>query len=372
MVQVWARDPGRIRRGLLTVLDAKCVLRESGVGNWTITIDENHPGSPRVEAGWGVVVVEDEQVLFSGPIESIATSQDGQARETTLSGVTDMCVLADRLVLPDPARASDAQTTVAYWARKGPAETLIADLINLQCGPANPFSTRRTAGLASLVSQGRGPVSSVNARYSTVLEEVQVLATVGGLVVDVAQAGTDLVPVVRTRADRSRSVRFQPGTGLSDYDVAVTSPSTTVVLVAGQGEGTARKVLFRSQSSGWGRRVEVFQDRRDTEDNDELSKAAAETLAEGAESASTTFTVAETADVRFGTHFWLGDTVTVALPGGGEVVDGVRAAEIAWDPHGRTVELTVGAPGTEPLKTPGVVTRTKKLMRQVRGLETRR
>lgn len=378
MVQIWARDPGRVRRGLLRALEVKCVLRETEVGTWQVTIDETAPGAPKVQPGWGVVAVDDGAVVFSGPVESIGTSHQGQARDTTLTGVTDMCALADRVVLPDPAQASDKQSTAAYWARKGPAETLIADLVNLQCGPANPFASRRTAGLVAVVSQGRGAVSSVNARFSSVLVEVRTLATVGGLVVDVVQDGVSLVPAVRVPADRSRSVRFLPNAGLADYDVKVTAPSTTVALVGGQGEGTARQIYFRAQTSEWGRRREVFQDRRDTADVDELAKAADETLAEAGETASGTFAVTEGRYRRFGVDYQLGDTVTVGLPGGGEIVDGVRAVELAWTEFQdegsstRDVELTVGPPGTEPVKTPAQVAAIRRLLRQVRGLETRR
>lgn len=365
-------DPDRVRRGQLTVLAAKCVLRETAVGTWQMTVDETAQWSPLIAEGWRVLVVEDARTLFSGPITEIGVTEEGQVRDLELAGVTDMVALEDRIVLPDPTQPSDQQTTVTNWARKGAAETLIADLVNLQAGPQSPFDARRTAGLTSLVSQGRGAPSSVNARFSLLLDEVRALATVGGLVVDVVQVDADLVPTVRVPVDRSRSVKFQLKAGLGKYELKHTGPSTTVVLVGGQGEGTARAIHFGSQATTWGRRVERFQDRRDTPDPEELAKAAAETLAEAAETAMVTFTVVEAEGLRYGQDYELGDTVTVALPGGGEVMDGVRVVEMSWGPHGRTVEPTIGPPGAEPPKASAQVTRTRQLMRQVRGLETRR
>lgn len=367
-MEVWARDPGRVRRGKLTVTEARCVLRETGVGAWSLTVDETARWSPRLQEGWGIVLVDGGQVLFSGPATSIGTTQQDTTRDVEVSGVTDMVALADRYVHPDPALPGDQQTTTASWARKGTAEALIADLVNLNAGPS-ALADRRVAGLAAITSQGRGAMTSVAARFTTLLEEVRALATVGGLVVDVVQEGTSLVPVVRVPVDRSRSVRFQPRSGLASYDMALTAPTVTHVLVAGQGTGTARTMRAYSQATTWGRRIETFQDRRDTNDIDELAKAGAETLTEGAAGAASTFTVAETPLQRFGQHYRLGDTVTVALPGGGEIVDGVRAVDIAWTPHGRTVEPTVGVPGTEPVKTPTGVQRINGLLRQVRRLE---
>ena len=67
-MQVWARDPNRVRKGQLTPLSAQCVLRESGVGTWSITVDESSQWSPVVQEGWGVVVMDGDTPVFSGPV----------------------------------------------------------------------------------------------------------------------------------------------------------------------------------------------------------------------------------------------------------------------------------------------------------------
>lgn len=370
MAQFWAVDPQRIRRGVLTAVEAKCVLRETGVGSWVITVDETAQWSPPVDRGWRLICVEDGRTLFSGPVTAIKTSEQGQTRDVELTGVTDMVALEDRIVLPTPTASPEAQSVAAYWSRKGVTETLIVDLINHQAGPS-AWSPWRTPGLVAATSHSRGSVSSVNSRFSILLDEIRALATVGGLVVDITQVGANLVPVVRVPADRSRQIRFLPGAGLADYDLAETAPTTTAVLVGGQGQGTARTLKLGTQASTWGRTVVRFQDRRDTDDAAELEKALTETLTEGAESAAATVNVTETDDKKYGTHWALGDTLTVGLPGGGEIVDGARAVEITWTPHGRDLEVTVGPPGTEPEKTPAQVKAIRQLQRRARGLETR-
>lgn len=375
-MQVWARDPNRVRKGLLTPLSAQCVLRESGVGTWQITVDESSQWSPVVDEGWGVVVTDGDRTVFSGPVTEIQVEQEGKARDVTLVGVTDMHVLADRLVYPNPALGWDQQTTSHYVA-KGVAETLILDLIRGQCvpDPTWPTVTRQAAGLVVPASGGRGISTSVEARFAKLLDEVQALATVGGLVVDVVQDGTSLVVTVREPANKARSVRFMPDSGLGDYTTKVTAPTVTTVILGAQGEGAARQIVGKNSalSSRWGsRRIEVFEDRRDTTDAAEHAKTMDETLANGALSASATFAITETARARYGEHFQLGDLVTVALPGGGEITDGIRYAEITWDEYGRDVKLTVGDESTDEPRTPKELRAIKALQRNMRGLAARK
>ena len=368
-MQVWARDQNRVRRGLLTVVEATAVLRETGVGTWSMTLADN-PADPQIDEGWGVIVVDDGETLFSGPVTKIGIEAEGSTRDRTISGVTDKTALADRIVYPDPASSGQQQSAAAYWAKKGPAESLIADLVNRNAGPA-AIAARRTPGLLSHTSAGRGKSSTVNARFSNLLDEVNSLATVGGLVVDVLQDGRDLVLQVRTPMDRSRSVRFMAGSGLKAYSTTLTAATVSTVLVAGQGEGAARTLKEHTSPVAWGRRIELFQDRRDTDDAEELVKAGVETLSDNAASAAATFPVEETSDRRFGIHYHLGDTLTVALPGGGEIIDGLRVAEISWDEYGRTVELTIGEHSTDEDKAPSWVQKIRDLQRKVQRLEAK-
>jgi hypothetical protein len=261
-----------------------------------MTVDEDAEWSPPVDEGWGIIVYDQGHVVFSGPAEKIGTEDQGNAPDTTFSGKTDMVVLQDRVVYPNPALPA-GQQNVGYRTGKGLAEDLIAALINENAGPG-ALVDRRTPGLRTVVSQGRGVLTSVNARFKVLLEEVQSLATVGNLVVDVVQDGTNLAVSVRAPVDLSREIRFQPEAGLTAYNMSLTAPTVTAVLVAGQGEGAARTIREHRGAPSWGgRRIEVFQDRRDTDDTDELAKAGAETLAEGAASGSATFDTEETPDM---------------------------------------------------------------------------
>lgn len=367
-MEVWARDPNRVRQGVIPALKLTAVLRETGVGTWTMTVDEDAEWSPPMGEGWGIIVYDQGQVVFSGPAETIAVEDQGDGRDTTFTGKSDMVALQRRLVLPSPG-VSPEQQSAGYRTGKGPAEDLIAALINENAGPG-AWTPWVTPGLLPVVSQGRGARTSVNARFSVLLEEVQTLATVGNLVVDVVQEGEDLAVSVREPVNLSREIRFQPEAGLTSYSMSLAAPTVTDVLVAGQGVGAARTIKHYAGAPSWGGAIIVtFQDRRDTDDADELVKAGTETLAEGAASASATFEAEETEDQMFGRDFRLGDTVTVDLPHGAQVTDRVRVVEITWDEFGRTVRPTVGAHSTDEDKAPAWVKQIRDLKRQVRHLK---
>lgn len=365
---VWARDPSRRRAGILTVVEGSTYLPESGVGTWTITVDATQDLAQRVTSDWGVIVVDAGRVMLSGPVITIQHDVKRSASTLTLTGVSDATALADRIVYPDPARPAEQQTTVTHYKETGPGEQVIANIINRQAGPS-ALAARRTPGLAAVPVGTRGARVPVEARFTSLADEVQSLARAAGLVVDVAQSETStaLVVGIRVPADRSRSCRFMPRTGLGDYMTKVTPAAVSTVIVGAGGQGTARVVIERS-APGAPRRVERFQDRRDSTDREELEKAAAETLAENAATASASFDVTEAAGMRFGVDYRLGDLVSVVPRPGVVISDRLRAVEISWTPTGRDVTLTVGETTTDTERTPAWVRKVRDLQKQLRRI----
>lgn len=377
---VWARTPDLRRRGQLVVLDgSKAVLRDTGVGTWALTVDGATAAARAFTKGWGVQVFEDGDFLFSGDADEVSWTYSGgdtgAAWTLELSGTTDIRVLEDRLVYPNRDKAASAQTSAYYTVRGVPAEDLIAQLINHQAG-VGALPARATRGLAEVTSAHRGTASSVNARFSNLLDEVRTIAQTSGLVVDVQHRGLEatLEVVIRERRDRSRAVRFRPSKGLEKVTAGFKAPTSNAVLVAGGGQGAARIIKEHlAPAPEWaGRRVEVFKDRRDTTEADELEKAGTESLQEGAGSAHATFEVVDSDLFRFGQHFWLGDTVTLDL-GDFRVSEPVRVVELSWDEYGRAAsKITVGDPTAEDEETtPAVDQQVKALARAVANLSAR-
>lgn len=337
---VRAVSPNRVVRGQLNVVgQPKAYLPELEVGTFTVTCMSDTE-SAKVGKGWRLLFQDGDETVLSGPVESI--SPDILSGLITFSGLNDMCHMDERLVYPNPARTAEQQTTDAYYKRSGQSGQLVYDLIrsNLSTGA---LADRRVDGFVVSSPAGLGISSTTNLRYQTVLEAARALARAGGFTfTSIQEPDNRIVVRLRAVANRSRSVRFTArNDGVSEGNYALVGPTATTVIVAGQGQGAARSILERSRATEWGRRIEVFKDQRDTDDQAELEKSAKEQLDEGQAGASAQFTITEPEGLRFGVDFNLGDTVAVEA-GSETIVEPVRAAELVWNEFGRQVTLTLG------------------------------
>lgn len=363
---VWAIDPDRIRRGQLAPSACTAVLRDADVGTFQVTASSDELAA-RMRGGWRVLI-QDGRTVVSGPVTEIAP--DLAEKTVTFTGVSDLVHVEDRIVYPDPGRAAEAQTADAYYKRKGPAETAIRDMIHANAG-TGAIPERRVDGFTVTSSQGRGTVVSTNLRYKNLLEEARNLGRLGGVTFDAVQEqDSRIILRFRVPMDRARAVRFSDSNGgVTDGSYSLAAPTATTVLVAGQGVGTDRTILERHRATTWGRRIEMFKDQRDTDEQDQLEQSATDQLDDGQAGATASFTVTETPGLVYGDDYQLGDTVTAQL-GTAVITEPVRAVELTWDGHGRTAALTLGDHDQADDKTPAWVKHVKKLDARVRGLET--
>lgn len=363
--------PDYQRRGILPTLSGSVVLRNNDVSTFSLDVDGGDPLSSRFKRGWRVVIEDEGVQLLSGAADKIGQSSKQGVQDLTLSGKDDMLWLRNRITLPNPAKAADDQGSDAYYKDKKAADKLIFDLVRKNVGQdARPV---RKLPLRAMPPSGTAEVASVNSRFKTVLEEVELLAR-GKLNIRMGQddAARQTVMNVTAGRDLSRAVRLtEVNGGLTDFDMSEEAPTVTSVLVAGQGEGEARTLkLVEGNENDWGVTAEVFQDRRDTDEVDQLIQAGEETLEEGREKSTISMEIGETPTAKFGEDFWLGDTITVKLATGAIVTDTVQSAQIDWEAGGRTVKLTIG-PVLDEQDAPRWVQLVRKLQAQIRALQTR-
>lgn len=366
--------PNYQNRGILPVLSGRAVLRNNDVSTFALDVDGADPLSKRFKHGWRVVI-EDEMVqLCCGAVNSIASSYKSGVHDLTLSGATDMHFLRDMITLPNPSNAADNQSQDAYYKAKGNAGELIYDLVRQHVGQDARAEFKRNLIVYPLQPGTFSKSSSLNSRFKTVLEEVQALALQAGLVIRFTQDdGTQrtLMNIAKGR-DFSRAVRLtEINGGLTDWSMSEDAPTVTSVLVAGQGEGTARTLkVVDGNENDWDFKALRYQDRRDTNDINELVQAGEQTLEENREKAGISLEIGETDRLRFGRDFWLGDTITVQLSNGATVTDIVQVADIDWSAQGRKVKLTIG-PVIDEQDAPRWVPLVRQLQSQVRALENR-
>jgi hypothetical protein len=313
---VFVRDAAR--RRVLQVDDYQSLAMTrhfNGVGEWQL---EAHPASAAGLAlvpGTGIVVLRDGEPWFSGPLRPHRRSWGDQGSRAVFAGPDDMVYLRDRLAYPVPT--GPPYTAAEHDVRTGACSTVLRGYVDANAGPgANP--ERRVPGLTLAADPLVGGTVTGRARFDGLLDLLQGLAVAGGdLGFRVLQTEAGVLSFeVFAPVDRTVTAVLSPMLGtLRGFEFHVDPPETNYVIVAGQGEGTARAFVERGDSASvleWGR-VESFRDRRDTAVADELYQAADEELAEKAQRAALAATPIDTEQVRYGVDYDLGDRVTVVV-----------------------------------------------------------
>ena len=365
--------PNYERRGILPILGGTAVLRNNDISTFSLEVNGGDLLSSRFEKGWRIVIEDEGQQLCAGTPSTLGRSSNDGAQTLDLSGSDDMVWLRDMITLPNPSAAADQQDQDAYYKASGGGAPLVYDLVRRLVGQDARAEFKRPL-IVENPAVSAGKTLSLNTRFKTVLEEVQSLAQQSSSVVSLRQddvAKSTVMSIGKGR-DLSRVIRMtEINGGIGGWDLSEEAPTVTSVLVAGQGEGTARTLkLVNGNSNEWGFRGLQFQDRRDTDAADELILAGEETLDEGRAKASISVEINETPAKRFGRDFGLGDTITVQLASGVLVTDVVQTAEISWGSTGREVKLTIG-PVAEEQDAPRWVPLVKSLQAQIRALQAR-
>ncbi|WJN63035.1 Hub-like baseplate protein [Streptomyces phage phiScoe3] len=295
----------------------------NNVGTWKLTLAVEHPLTTALRTpGSGVIITGPTDVLMSGPTtknEFAATPED-PGGSVVFEGISDTCVLSDMLSFPDPTNVNPTTQTKAHDDRTGNAETLLHAYVNANIGPSAP-AARRKAGLIMGTNLGRGTIMTKSPRFAVLGNLLTDIAVVDGLGFRVVQRGANLVFETYQITDRTKTIRLDVlNNTLAGQRVAITPPSATHVIVAGQGEQVDR--AFRdvttpeslAAEADWGRRIEVFQDQRDQSDDTQLDQSGLETLAkDGFTSVAVQAVPMEDSAMRFGIDWGLGDVVSVVV-----------------------------------------------------------
>lgn len=389
MVGAWrvaARDGALFQLGPVDVFtELKLVLRLRRAGTWEMTLPADHPqASHFATPGAGLIVWapwSQERPLMSGPMLSprMTTRSRDKGATVTVAGVDDTALLADRLVLPDPTSEMHTQSVESY-ATEGLTEKVLRDLVDANAGDAalparrlcdaDPDDRRSTSLLV-------GVERTVSCRFDNLLAICEQVAKLDGLAMEVVQPSATVQDRhfrVWQPVDRSGSVRLSQYAGtLNAGSVTLAAPTATHVLVAGSGEGAARTLQQRSNdamAASWARRVESFRDARDTSDPVLLAQRGDEALAEGAAAAGLSIEPVDTSTQQFGTHYGLGDLISVEV-NGTTWTDVVSGVEITINRDGvRTVPM-IGDSDAADAKSLALYSRVREVMQRLDRLERR-
>lgn len=342
-VQVLMRDENYRPRGFLITSKVEMMRRLNRPDTFIVNVSaESAQQATRLREGWGLVV-QDGDFRVSGVITQFFRTAKDANLEVEVTCVSELAFLGDRLTYPDPSHAENQQAA-ARWSDRGPAETVIKNLVSNNLGPT-ALKHRRVPALAVAPSQGRGGDASVDTRLKNLLDVVEPMATAANLRMNVLFSPGGLVFDTIPGRVLSRRVRLSWVSGeVIGWEMTDRAPSVTAVIVGGQGEGADRRLDSRQSIDSWQRRIEVFKDRRDTDDVNALEKAANEELRKGISERIMKVTVQESETRKFGVAFDVGDTITLDVAQNVTPYDSkIIEAKIVWTDDMRTVELTAGA-----------------------------
>lgn len=353
VIEVRNKDLSRAGQIMPDELDLNATVLFNNVGEWTLRLREEHYLVPTLRTpGAGLIVTgPGGKVLLSGPVVQPsfeATPEDRQGMVTVV-GVTDDIILQDRLAWPDPYSPGVSNQTTGEHVLTGPAETLMHQYVDLNCGPGAPAVPRRAANLIMGTNSARGATLTMKARFPTLGELLNqisnnsVAAGYAPIGFRIAQINGSLVFETYETQVRTDVVSLSvQNNGLAGQRTVVSSPRLTHAIVGGKGELEDRNLIEVSNASSieaqmeWGRRIEVFVDQRQEEGTDELTQAGTEALAGGGyTSTSIELIPSEDAAETFGVDWNLGDLVQAQ-------VDGQTVAEAYVNGYAFTISAQEG------------------------------
>lgn len=333
-------------------LELRC--RFNDVSTWSLTLNRQHKMAPElVQPGAGIIVYRKNQVFFSGLTLSTVQDVSHDQNVLTVAGEDDTTWLKRRLAHPQPGTSAPPYSSVAEDVRTGVASTVMQEFFLVNLG-SSALSSRQV-GITNAADPVLGPSLTGSGRWQSLLQLLQELAVASeaaGTVLgfEIKESGGAPQFRIYGAQDLTASVIFSPDRqNLAGFTYNDDAPTTTYAVAGGAGEGTARTILEKVSSlrADWGRIEGEFVDARHAADANELGQAADKALTEGAGATSVSIGVIDTEYHRFGTHYNLGDKVTVILDSLGPQSETVvaHAEATATGTTGKLTTLDAAATG---------------------------
>jgi hypothetical protein len=235
----------------------------------------------------------------------------------------------------------------AAWAATA-AETVMKDIVTYQVG-ASAGAGRVTTGLSVEADGADGSSITLSRAYRNVLEALRDVSVLGDGDFDTVGTGAATWEFRyydgQLGTDRSATVIFALERGnMGEPELSIgRQDEVNAVLVGGQGEGAARSLVWRTDStlyddSTWNRCEQFVQATNETTTNG-LNSAGDKALDAGRPKWELAFTVLQTPGCAYGLHYFLGDLVTAKFLSysGTKKVTGVTVS-VAADSVAKTVE----------------------------------
>jgi len=349
------------------------VLRFNGEGTWVLRLPATGTIARMVQFSQGIVVKRNNVVLMSGIILRSFREWAAGVDSLTLSGIDDTGRLGDRLALPVPS--GPPYTASEHHVQATTGELALRAYVDANAGPGATVG-RRIPGLVLGTNLGLGTATIIRARFQNLMLILQQAAAMGGgLGFKVVQVGATLEFQVFLPVDKTATAIFSPGLGnLRAYSYVRAAGTATYVYAGGGGEGTARvfaEAYDPTPLLTYGR-IEKFMDRRDIPTLSELQPVAQAEAYDNSEQRELRLSPLDTAGLQFGTHYNLGDRVTVVVDGI-PIQDVVREVRLSLTAEGEALEPVVGPADAseQPAASSGLYGTIRVMATRINQLERR-
>lgn len=345
-MEVMVYDKNYQRRGSLGAPSSvEFTIVNNQVSLATVTIPVDRPRVADAMADGARLVIDAAGMeTFSGKI--VQRSGSGFVdRSVTLTVESDFRLFRRLLGWPVPTQPIGSQGT-AYRRYTGSAEKILKDAVREAVTRAGELVT-----VAPNLDRGSVIAGGIQFRFHPLADRLFPAIEQAGLSVSVVQDGENgLVVDVREPVTVRKPFSAEAG-NLIDWSWSSSNPSATSVVVGGQGEGELRTLKEKKLTAliaQYGDNVETFVDARDSDDPVELAARMDEVLAEGAPKNGLALTLANTKSAIYGTHYRVGDKVTIQA-GALQVTDTLQSAKFSWTrENGLVVTPEVGERTDDP------------------------
>jgi hypothetical protein len=386
-------------------------VRLAQEGAWQLLIKDGTPQSDLIQKGGGIAIWQDgvDKPILSGPVDTFqkywTKLQHTGPGSLYIAGKCHNTLAYRRLAFPDPSRAVTAQYQNTRWQRliapSRPMEEVIWEELYKSLG-VGALADRRVSGI-NFGTEPDGsvswPILSDYLRMDVIGSKLEDWFTAKGVAYRfIYNPETQKIDfeVFRPR-DLSKTIRFSPELGnLREYIWTLQAPKVTRAIVGCAGEKRERYYYQKVDSASeaeWNLQIEQFIDRADiqlkvdlttgepiksddamtatdvTDAKATVEDAADQAFEEGAGNGNFQIYPIDTAECVFGQHYFVGDTVTVAVDGT-EYSDVVREVTISVDDGGNTQDVApkIGQQGSgEPLNLYKTVSDMQKKLRRLQA-----
>jgi hypothetical protein len=306
-------------------------VRHNLVGTMSMTVPLSHQRLPELMADGARVLVKFKgEHLISGPITAEEGETNGVDGHVTFTVEDDFRILRDILGWPVPGAPLTGQS-VEYRTYTGNAETIIKTAVQ-----ENGVSRLGIPGLTVATNANRGAVvpGGVPLRMHPLMDKMFPALEQAGIGVTVKQVGPDLVLDVYEPQLFPRKLSVK-GRTLKTAKWTRARPTSSRVVVAGQGEGVDRKfrpVIDAARESQYGMRAETFRDARDDNTDSVLDARGQETLDENGPKNGLSLDLAGTGIFQYGGTggFRQGSRVPVDIGTGLIMTETIREVTLNW------------------------------------------